>query len=176
MTMGSCKCPSSEITATHWHERFIAATCVCCHNGRLHAEENGRIIEVCGDNYANIDKVKVDGGLIPKGHTECCDFFFGHKPNGTIPYANNVFVELKGSGVGKPNRQIINTIKIFKSNGKLSHDSTINGVIVTTAVPKVAGSEISKFKKAAGKGGKLHIKCIKRHPLEYDIVNNRIAN
>ncbi len=172
--MASCKCPTSEITATDWQKRFDAAKCKCRHNGRLHAEENNRKIEICGTGYKDVDKIKVDGGLIPKSISECCDYFFGHQQNGSPIYSNNVFVELKGCAVEKAVDQIICTIGDFKVNGKLPFNSLINGVIVSSSVPKAVGStRTSKFKRIAGKDGKLHIK---NHKLIYDIVNNIIVN
>ncbi len=178
--MGSCRCYESEITSTDWHERFDAAKCKCPHNGRLHAEENRRKIKICGVDYKSVDKIKVDGdgGLFPKGHAgRYCDYFFGHISNDSAFYVNNVFVELKGSGVKQANSQIISTVNNFKTNSKLSSDSIINGVIITGCVPKATGStEVNRFKKVAGKDSKLHIRSIRNHPLEYDIVNNKVAN
>jgi hypothetical protein len=173
--MGRCKCPKVKITSTDWKERFEAAKCVCKSDARLHAEENGRKIEVRGDNYANIDKVKVDGALIDVSTISKCDYFFGHKVKGKgVRYANNVFVELKGCDIGKAYDQIMETISVFKRNKVLCHDSVVNGVIVGSHIPKAGGKTLtikSLFKQYTR--GTLHIK---ENILTYDIVKNIIAN
>lgn len=172
--MGKCRCPEAEIITTDWRERFRAAMCVCNNNARLHAEENGRKITVCGDEFANIDKVKVDGGLIDSGATSKCDYFFGHKVNEVGNYANNVFVELKGCDVGKAYDQIVASVTVFKTNKILTNNSIVNGVIVCSHIPKSGGRALKAkidFKRYTG--GTLHIK---ENVLTYDIAENRIAN
>ncbi len=172
--MGSCRCPETAITAEDWDERFRAAKCVCKSTARLHAEENSRKIEICGDTYNSTDKVKVDGGLVSK-HDACqrCDYFFGYNSNGCNSYSNNVFVELKGCDTDKAYDQIIATITMFRDHGKLPEGSLINGVIVASKVPKATGStKLHLFKRVAGALGKVHIR---NHRIKYDIKSNRIV-
>ncbi len=172
--MGKCKCPEVKITSTDWKERFMAAKCVCNSNARLHAEENGRKIIVCGDTFENIDKVKIDGGLIEVTTTSKCDYFFGRKVDGIEQYVNNVFVELKGCDIGRAYDQIVASINIFRINGSLAHDSIVNGIIVGSHIPKAGGKSL-KIKNIFRRdtGGVLHIK---ENILSYDIVDNRITN
>jgi hypothetical protein len=174
--MGKCKCPEAKITSTDWKARFLAAKCVCNSNARLHAEENGRKITVCGDTFDNVDKVKVDGGLIAKEDISSrCDYFFGLKVNDeTELYENNLFVELKGCDIEQAYAQIIASIKMFRNNGVLRNKTQVNGAIVGSHIPKAGGKGLrvkAFFKRDTG--GTLHIK---ENTLSYDIVENRITN
>jgi hypothetical protein len=172
--MGKCKCPEVKITSTDWTERFAAAKCVCNSDARLHAEEKGRKITVCGDAFVNVDKVKIDGGLIDTNTIPKCDYFFGRKTDGVGQYANNVFVELKGCDIGKAYDQIMETISNFKSNRALLRDSVVNGVIVGSHIPKAGGKNLKiKGLFTQRTRGTLHIK---ENMMSYNIVENRITN
>lgn len=143
---------------------YVRCRCLCRSGARLHAEEKGRKFEATGVTYDQVEKIKIDSGVIHDGFK--CDFLFLHKD------INAVFVECKGGDIKHASEQLCTTISRLKEAKLLCVHTKINAAIVSSRVPRY-NSVAAEMKESFTKRFKGLLR-IKNGKMTYNLIDNSI--
>lgn len=134
--MSNCRCfdtPSSAPEKIGFRQALEKCKCTC--NARFSAEENGRkytMVVTAEDALQKVDKIKIDGFLIPRQTSKKCDYLFLYKDKGNERLC---FVELKGKNIEEAVKQIDQTVGLFKKERYLNENKKAKAFIVSSRYP-----------------------------------------
>ncbi|MCQ2229268.1 MAG: hypothetical protein MJZ13_05940 [Bacteroidales bacterium] len=169
----SCRCfDELRITGTDLRQRFELSKCSC--NSRFDVSEMGKSFRLRSGTVENTEKIKVDGVLFQGTEVSRCDYLFVYKG------CRYLFVELKGTEVGKAVQQLDSTIEKLYSAKILSDNDEVRCFVVSSCHPNNNGSyrtaETKLKKKWGSKFGRGIYLKLKSREIVYDALLDKVQN
>lgn len=140
----ACKCFDHLILAKGLSLKEKLSLCKCKCNARFSAEENRQVFILTDATIEEVEKHKIDDGVIKDAISNKCDYLFIYKDQKFF------FVELKGSDIRHALLQIKASMQLFYQDGIINNKKDARCCIVFTSYPKDNGTfrkEVIALKK-----------------------------
>nr|WP_302830140.1 hypothetical protein [uncultured Bacteroides sp.] len=140
----ACKCFDYIILTEGLSLKEKLSLCKCKCNARFSAEENKQVFILADAAIEDVEKHKIDDGIIKDTINNKCDYLFVYKNRKFF------FVELKGSDIRHALTQIKASMQFFYKEGIINNTKDMRCCIVFTSYPKDNGTfrkEVIALKK-----------------------------
>lgn len=140
----ACKCFDHIILTEGLSLKEKLSLCKCKCNARFSAEENKQVFILADAAIEDVEKHKIDDGIIKDTINNKCDYLFVYKNRKFF------FVELKGSDIHHALTQIKASMQFFYKEGIINNTKDMRCCIVFTSYPKDNGTfrkEVIALKK-----------------------------